>query len=128
MKIRYGFDGLSAAAVLLALLLSWVPYGAIASVLLLAFAVARALSTRLEARRSEALWFANTARGLRIRAQTALWRGRGAFLRLQKRWRYWRQYKEFYCQSCGQKLRVPRGKGKLKVTCNACHAQFSIKS
>jgi len=128
VKIRYGFDGLSVAAVVLALLLSWIPYGAIASVLLLAFALARALSTHLEARRSEAVWFSNATRSLRIGAQTALWRSRSALLQLQKRWRYWRQYKEFHCRSCGQKLRVPRGKGKLKVTCSACHAQFSIKS
>lgn len=39
-----------------------------------------------------------------------------------------RQYKIFKCPSCGVKLRVPRGKGKIKVTCRQCGASFEEKS
>ena len=39
-----------------------------------------------------------------------------------------RQYKIFRCPSCGIKLRVPRGKGKIKVTCRQCGATFEKKS
>ena len=39
-----------------------------------------------------------------------------------------RQYKIFKCPSCGVKLRVPRGKGKIKVTCRQCGATFEEKS
>lgn len=39
-----------------------------------------------------------------------------------------RNYKIFKCPSCGIKLRVPKGKGKIKVTCRQCGATFEKKS
>ena len=37
-------------------------------------------------------------------------------------------YKYFRCPRCGQELRVPRGRGKLEITCPKCKAQFTKKS
>lgn len=34
----------------------------------------------------------------------------------------------FRCPNCGQHLRVPRGKGKIQVTCRGCGATFEEKS
>lgn len=34
----------------------------------------------------------------------------------------------FKCEECGQSLSVPKGKGKLKVTCPKCSHQTTIKS
>ena len=34
----------------------------------------------------------------------------------------------FKCPSCGQQLRVPRGRGKITVTCRSCGANFQEKS
>ena len=39
-----------------------------------------------------------------------------------------RQYKYFKCKECGQQLRVPRGKGKLEITCPKCKASCIKKS
>lgn len=39
-----------------------------------------------------------------------------------------RTYKHVKCPSCGQKIRVPRGKGKLRVTCPTCHEKFETKA
>ncbi len=39
-----------------------------------------------------------------------------------------RKYKYFSCTQCAQRLRVPRGKGKLRITCTRCGNQFEIKS
>lgn len=39
-----------------------------------------------------------------------------------------RKYKYFICTQCAQRLRVPRGKGKLRVTCTRCGNKFDIKS
>lgn len=39
-----------------------------------------------------------------------------------------RAYKHAACPSCGQRVRVPRGKGKLRVTCPKCHGKFEVKS
>ena len=43
-------------------------------------------------------------------------------------WSELKQYKYFICPQCGQRLRVPRGKGKLRVTCTRCNNTFSMKS
>jgi len=39
-----------------------------------------------------------------------------------------RQYKYFHCNQCGQRLRVPRGKGRLRVTCTRCGNRFETRS
>lgn len=46
---------------------------------------------------------------------------------IKNRLRYWiqrikdlRVYKRFKCPSCKQSLRVPRGKGKISITCPKC--------
>lgn len=31
----------------------------------------------------------------------------------------------FKCENCGQSLRVPQGKGKIKITCSKCHHVFT---
>ena len=36
-------------------------------------------------------------------------------------------YKIFKCPSCSQKLRAPRGRGKIEVTCSKCHTVFIKK-
>lgn len=36
-------------------------------------------------------------------------------------------YAIFKCPTCKQKLRVPRGRGKIQVTCSKCHTQFIKK-
>lgn len=39
-----------------------------------------------------------------------------------------RKYKHLTCPECGQRVRVPRKKGKLRVTCPSCQAKFEAKS
>ena len=34
----------------------------------------------------------------------------------------------FKCPNCAQQLRVPKGKGKITVTCRSCSAVFQEKS
>ena len=43
-------------------------------------------------------------------------------------WTEFRTYKHVKCTSCHQKVRVPRGKGKLRVTCTRCKTKFEVKS
>ena len=35
-----------------------------------------------------------------------------------------KQYKFYRCPSCGQEVRVPRGRGHIRITCPKCRAEF----
>jgi len=50
------------------------------------------------------------------------------WLRLQRTIRKDKDHRYFKCPACGQQLRVPRGKGKITVTCRGCGASFQEKS
>ncbi len=39
-----------------------------------------------------------------------------------------KKYKIFKCPACKQKLRVPRGKGKIQITCRRCGKEFVKKT
>ena len=43
-------------------------------------------------------------------------------------WSEIKHYKYLVCPQCAQRLRVPRGKGKLRVTCTRCGNRFETKS
>ena len=50
------------------------------------------------------------------------------WFRLQQTMRKDKAHRYFKCPNCAQYLRVPRGKGKITVTCRSCHASFQEKS
>lgn len=50
------------------------------------------------------------------------------WLRLRKNILKDKEHRYFRCPNCGQQLRVPRGKGKITVTCRSCGASFQEKS
>lgn len=53
---------------------------------------------------------------------------RGAYARF-KEWKTYRKTHAVYCcEQCGQSLRVPKGKGTVKVTCPKCKHSFIAKS
>ena len=39
-----------------------------------------------------------------------------------------KEYVYFKCPTCGQPMRVPRGLGKVQITCRSCSSQFETKS
>ena len=76
----------------------------------------RTLSRNMERRRME------NARFMRLAGPVLSW------LRLRRTIRRDKEHVYFKCPSCGQQLRVPRGKGKITVTCRGCGASFEEKS
>ena len=43
-------------------------------------------------------------------------------------WKQRKQYRFYKCPSCKQKVRVPKGKNKIKITCPSCSTQFIKKT
>ncbi len=39
-----------------------------------------------------------------------------------------KEHSYFKCPNCGQHLRVPKGKGKITITCRSCGVSFEEKS
>ena len=84
--------------------------------LLLLVALFRMLSRNLGKRREENTKFMKKA------TPVIQW------LRLQRNIHRDKDHHYFRCPNCGQQLRVPRGKGKITVTCRSCKASFQEKS
>lgn len=47
------------------------------------------------------------------------------FKNTQKRVKDRKDYKYYKCPNCNQQLRVPKGKGKIVVTCSKCKTKFN---
>lgn len=51
-----------------------------------------------------------------------------SWVRLKRAQRRDKDHCYFKCPNCGQHLRVPKGKGRITVTCRSCGASFQEKS
>ena len=119
---RYGNDQLNLFLVVLYLALyllfaatRFVPLYWLTVVLIIT-ALFRTLSRNLTRRREE------NAKFLRLIDPAVRW------MRLRRAIRRDKEHRYFKCPNCGQMLRVPRGKGKITVTCRGCGASFQENS
>ena len=119
---RYGNDQLNLFLVVLYLALyllfaatRFVPLYWLTVVLIIT-ALFRTLSRNLTRRREE------NAKFLRLIDPAVRW------MRLRRPIRRDKEHRYFKCPNCGQMLRVPRGKGKITVTCRGCGASFQENS
>ena len=119
---RYGNDPLNLFLIVLYLVIyllfaftGLIPFYWV-SLVLVFFTLFRTLSRNLPKRREENMKF--------LRAVDPIVR----WYRLQRTIRRDKEHRYFKCPNCGQQLRVPRGKGKITVTCRGCGASFQEKS
>lgn len=70
-------------------------------------------------------WFRKTFRSNNA-AHTSAHRAKSAHK--NPTWSEMRQYKYLICPQCAQRLRVPRGKGRIRVTCTNCGNVFETRS
>lgn len=85
--------------------------------LLVIYTYVRILSRNYEKRNAENTWFLDHTQGLRDR-----WRRFSAHARIRK------THHIYTCPGCGQKIKVPKGKGKIVITCSKCRIEFTKKS
>lgn len=119
---RYGFDQLSGFWLVVSVLLSalggllHIPILRWVGRLVLLIPLYRMMSRNVVKRRQE-----NT-RFLELSRPWAAW-GRERMVQLRDR-----EHKYFACPKCGMRMRVPRGKGRLSITCKGCGHVFQKKS
>jgi predicted RNA-binding Zn-ribbon protein involved in translation (DUF1610 family) len=108
---RNGPDQLSLGLTLLAFVLSLIRVNVLfyISLAILALAILRMFSRNIEQRRKENLMF------LRLVNKPKMWYYNCKAASAQSK-----LYKIFKCPECGQKLRVPKGKGKVSIKCSKC--------
>lgn len=53
---------------------------------------------------------------------------RSWFSKLKMRANQRKNYRYFSCPKCGKKVRVPKGRGKISITCPECRHEFIKKS
>ncbi len=122
MMGRYGQDQLNVflliVAILLSLLSSLFRFGVLSliSYALLIICILRMLSRNINARRKE------NDRFIRL-----WWPVRTRILNFFRRLKDVRKFKYFQCSGCHCTLRVPRGKGKIQITCPKC-GERSVKN
>ena len=81
------------------------------------YALFRTLSRNLTVRQMEDLTARETYDRVRDKITGAMQRAKQS-----------RDYRFFSCPGCGSYLRVPRGKGRIQVTCPRCGHRFDRKS
>ncbi|MGO5021634.1 hypothetical protein ACTQ4E_00910 [Lawsonibacter sp. LCP25S3_G6] len=86
------------------------------SLVLVFVSLFRLLSRNIPARQKE------NAQFMRLAGPVIQW------YRFQRTMRRDKDHRYFKCPNCGQQLRVPRGKGKITVTCRSCGASFQENS
>lgn len=118
MEERYGLDQLSVALLLLGCLITAalsflrVPYYRLIGLVPMVLSLLRVLSKNREKRYAENLRFLQVWNPLQEKV-VAWWR------RVRDR-----EHCYFKCPTCKKRLRVPRGRGNIEITCPHCGTKF----
>ena len=79
-------------------------------------AIIRMMSRNIDRRRAE------NAKFLQLTAPATRW------LKLHRTMTKDKDHRYFKCPNCSQQLRVPKGKGKITITCRSCGVSFEKKT
>lgn len=127
---RYGNDQLNRLLIILALVCCILSFfgstvlhtgsqsvGITIGILALDYAYFRMFSRNIYKRSAE------NAAYLRVTSQL-----RQAVIRWKYKVKQYQTYHIYRCSSCSQKIRIPRGKGKIEITCPKCGNKFIKRS
>lgn len=120
---RYGYDELSKAVSIGAVILvflAWIPELQVLSFFALAawlWVLIRGFSKNISKRQRERMAYLN------FTGRIKSW-----FSVRKQAWSFRKTHRYFTCPSCKKVLRVPKGKGKIKITCPQCGHQITKKT
>lgn len=127
MQGRYGADqfarftmGVALVCIVLALFLRRSPIGGLLDTLGLAtivYTYFRMLSRNISKRYEENQKYLSMTQKLRMR-----------FSKEKSMMEQRKTHHIYTCPGCGQKIRIPRGKGKIEIECPKCHVKFIKRS
>jgi len=124
---RYGPDHLSIALIITAFILSvlnavlWYTPILFISYFVFGLAIFRVLSRNIPRRRAENDIFIRYWWPVKTKVMNIV-------NRIIKKIKDKRKYKYYKCPTCKLKLRVPKGKGKIRITCPRCWEQLISES
>lgn len=120
---RYGFDQLTRALILISLILSLVTmFTRVNAIVLISYlpfiyAVFRILSKNIYKRSQENLKYITIAGRIKGKIYQAKLLNFGT-----------KTHKYYLCAHCKQTIRVPRGKGKIRISCPKCRTEFTKRT
>lgn len=123
MAGRYGSDQLGMAIIILCIVLNLisaitgVELISTASLILLVLCIFRMFSRNYARRQAENIKFLKLWTPIKFKVK-------GFFTRAKSS----RTHKHLKCPDCGNKLRVPRGKGRIRISCPKCGSKFETKT
>ena len=123
MAGRYGYDELSKAmfiAALICMVLAFVPslqFMYAPAIVFWLWSMVRCYSRNLEKRRVERAAYLRFTGNIKSR-----------FAVKKKAWKERKTHRYFRCKQCKTVLRVPKGKGTIKITCSKCRSELIKKT
>lgn len=116
-KGSYGWDLLSKYLVILGMVLTFTRYTFGLGLILIVYSIYRSLSKNKNKRYNELRIFENSL--FKMKQKLNLYKNK---------FEQNRNFKILTCPNCSQKLRIPRKKGSVTITCKKCGKKFEGKS
>ena len=132
----YGWDRFSKVILVIGILLlvtrSWILAAAF-----IIYSIWRSRSTNMRGKSNEKFVFENIERNFHYRIKNLRQSCKENIKNLKNKIKEYKPVEQFkekrnymvtYCPKCSQKLRVPKRKGKIIVTCSKCNSEFRLKT
>jgi len=129
----YGWDRVSKITLVVGIFLFITGYAWILGAALIIYSIWRRKSTNVHGRNKEKFVFENMERNLhykinKFKQDMKLNKSKIKKYKPTEIFKEKRKYIITSCPKCTQKLRLPRGKGKIIVTCSKCRSEFRLKT
>lgn len=128
LKNRYGFDRLSFFLLVVSVLFLLEENLYLISIALIMYVIYRMLSKNFSKRKDELQTYLLVNHKIRMFFKKMLREPKVHYNKIKVSTKRRMKYKYIKCNLCRKEMRVPRGKGKIVVTCPHCANKFDAKT